>query len=306
MYILLALMLDWLVGDPPNRWHPVAWIGRAVSRVEHYAPRGKTWRFLYGLGLAVGGSASVDMAVGMLAHLPKAVRHPTEVLTLKLSIGAHGLDVAAAEVEAALKSGELDRARWLVGWHLVSRDTSYLSAEEVAGATVESLSENLTDGLVAPVFFYAIGGAPAAWVYRFVNTCDSMLGYRDEEHEWLGKAPAKLDDFLNLVPARLAGGIIVLAAAVLGLDSKNAWHTMISQHGRTESPNAGWTMSAAAGAFGITLSKRGQYMLKGGNGIADAKTINNARRLLRLAFFIGAVCCAILEIFVRKLRVREG
>jgi adenosylcobinamide-phosphate synthase len=306
MRILLALMLDWLIGDPPNLWHPVAWIGSFISEAERKAPKGETWRFLYGLGLAMGGSVAVAKVAGMVGRLPKGVRYPMEVLALKLTIGAHGLDGAAAEVEAALESGELDKARWLVGWHLVSRDTSELSAEEVAGATIESLSENLTDGRVAPAFFYTIGGLPAAWAYRFVNTCDSMLGYRDEEHEWLGKAPARLDDLLNLVPARLAGGIIVLAAAILGFDSKNAWRTMISQHGKTESPNAGWTMSAAAGAFRTTLSKRGHYALEGGNEATNAETIHRARRLFRLAFLIAAACCAMLEILVRKLHGREG
>ena len=241
---------------------------------------------------------------GALAGLPKEVRSPIEMLALKLTIGAHGLDSAAAEVETALRVDNLDEARWLVGWHLVSRDTSELSAEEVAGATVESISENLTDGVIAPLFFYSIGGLPAAWAYRFVNTCDSMLGYRDEEHEWLGKASARLDDLLNLAPARLAGGVIVLAAAILGLDSKNAWHTMISQHRRTASPNAGWTMGAASGAFRVTLSKQGHYALEGGDSTADAETIHNARRLLRLAVLMGTVCCTILGVLIQEVRGR--
>ena len=107
------------------------------------------------------------------------------------------------------------RRGWLLSWHLVSRDTSLLNERQVAAATIESLSENASDSCVAPWICYAIGGSPAE-AYRFINTCDAMLGYRDQDREWLGKAAARTDDVVNLVPARLTAGLIVVSSFVLG------------------------------------------------------------------------------------------
>jgi adenosylcobinamide-phosphate synthase len=180
-----------------------------------------------------------------------------------------------------------------VGWHLVSRDTSQSSSSLVVAATVESLAENITDGLTSPLLFFALGGLPGAWAYRFCNTCDSMLGYRDPEREYLGKFTARLDDVLNWLPARLTGALIVFAAALSGEDARNAWCTMPTEHRRTASPNAGWTMSAMAGALGVTLEKVGHYRLEGGNGPLDADTIERCFRVMRWTMAL-VVCYVIL------------
>ncbi len=286
-----AFVLDWLFGDPPNQWHPVAWIGKAISLAERMAPGYATASFPYGVGIVVFGALLVGELARKVEYLPKAVRMFSEPILLKLTISPRGLVSAASEVGAALEAGDLEKARRLTGWHLVSRNTFDLSSEEVAGATVESMAENLTDGFTAPLFYYAIGGLPAAWGYRFVNTCDSMLGYRNEKYEWLGKAPAKIDDFVNWIPARISGFTIVVAAAILGLDAGNALRTMIGQHGKTPSPNAGWTMSAAAGALNVTLSKRGSYTLIGGSGKKDYRTTREAMKLIRVAFLLDLLFC---------------
>jgi adenosylcobinamide-phosphate synthase len=167
-------------------------------------------------------------------------------------------------VQQALIQHHLPQARHLLGWHLVSRDTAALSASEVAAATIESVAENASDSLVAPLFYYAIGGLPGALLYRLINTADAMLGYRDEEREWLGKIPARLDDVVNVVPARLTAWLIVAVAFLYRYDRRQTWHIWRRDARQTASPNAGHPMSAMAGALGVELVKIGHYRLGDG------------------------------------------
>jgi adenosylcobinamide-phosphate synthase len=194
-----------------------------------------------------------------------------------------------AEVAEALAKQDLPLARHLLGWHLVSRDTAQLTGEEVGGAAIESLAENLTDSVIAPLLAYGLGGLPAAWGYRFANTADAMWGYRTPELEWLGKFAARLDDLLNWLPSRLTGWLLVAAAWLAGEQAKGAAQTMLAQHNRTPSPNAGWTMSAMAGALGVTLTKRGVYELAGGATPIDVIIIRRAIRLADVGVGLGVV-----------------
>lgn len=208
------------------------------------------------------------------------LKHGLHPFLLKPVFAYRNLRRAVISVAEALALADLNKARRLLSWHLVSRDTSNLTGPEVAGAAIESLAENLTDSLTAPLLAYAGGGLAAAWAYRFINTSDAMWGYRTPEFEQLGKFPARLDDLLNWLPARLTGWLLVLAAWLAGEQAKGAAHTMLTQHQRTASPNSGWTMSAMAGALGVTLDKRGVYALAGGQEPLNVATI---RRALRLA-----------------------
>ena len=158
-------------------------------------------------------------------------------------------------------------ARRLLGYHLVSRDTGDLDEAGVAAAAIESVAENLSDGVIAPALAYALGGLPAAMAYRAANTLDALWGYRDEEFEQLGKAAARLDDALNLLPARVSALAIVAAAAALRRPDVDAWRAFEvwrADRGRTASPNAGHPMAAMAGALGVRLEKRGDYVLGDG------------------------------------------
>jgi adenosylcobinamide-phosphate synthase len=205
---------------------------------------------------------------------------PLHALLLKPTFAYRGLRNAVKDVIEALENENLAEARRLLGWHLVSRHTNELSAEEVAGAAIESLAENITDSVTAPLLAYAVGGLPAVWAYRFINTADAMWGYRTEEFEYLGKFPAKLDDTLNWLPARFTGWLLVAAAWVLpNASGRHAAQTMLAQHHRTASPNAGWTMGAMAGALGITLTKRDTYELAGGQHAITVAAIKKALRL---------------------------
>jgi len=288
LVLLTALALDLLLGEPPNRWHPVAWMGSAISGAVHRLPRhGRLTPFLSGVALTVAGTAGAALAgrayAGVTRNLPAAIALLAEAFALKTTFSLRALLSAAAEVDEALWRDDLEEARRLVAWHLVSRDTSALDAAGVASATIESLAENLGDGFLAPLCYFAVAGLPAALAYRCANTADAMLGYHDEEREWLGKAPARLDDVANLLPARLGAACLVAAAALTGDDAANALRVWRRSHSTTASPNAGHPMSAAAGALRVALEKPGHYRL--GDGLRDPcrEDISRAARLIRAA-----------------------
>lgn len=313
---LLSWLVDRALGDPPNRWHPVAWQGRFLAWAERHAPASggrdqeaggrrqeaagsELARYAWGAGSLLTGMSLSAAAAWGATRLARRLSWPLGLLLeagfLKLALSSRGLDRAAGEVEAALRRDDLPEARRLLSWHLVSRDTSDLSVGEVAGAAAESVAENLTDAFVAPLAAYAAGGLPGVWAYRFAQTADSMWGYHDEVHEWLGKPAARLDDALNWLPARLAAGLLTVAAALCGEDAANAWRTRRSQARNTASPNAGQTMATMAGALGVTLSKRGHYTLAGGaapvtlDALARARRVTQVAGLLGVALAVGAV-----------------
>jgi adenosylcobinamide-phosphate synthase len=156
---------------------------------------------------------------------------------------------------------------------------------------VESVAENTSDGIVAPLFFYALGGLPAALAYRFINTADAMLGYRDAVHLWLGKVPARVDDLVNLVPARLTAALLVLASSLLGEEARQAWTVWRRQAGQTASPNAGQPMSAMAGALRVELEKVGHYRLGADQPLPGARDIARAIRLVYGATALATGLC---------------
>jgi adenosylcobinamide-phosphate synthase len=295
----VAGVIDLLLGDPPNRWHPVAWMGSFIRWGERHAPvAGPAVRFAYGAALVWAGVAVSTLPVVLLSiaarRLGPAIYVVIAAPLLKSTFAHSGLIRAAGTVQRALQAGDLAEARRLVSWHLVSRDTSALTEELVAAAAVESVAENVTDGFAAPLFYFLLSGVPGAWAYRFCNTCDSMLGYRDPEHEYLGKFAARLDDLLNWAPARLTGLLMVCAAWLAREDAPNAWRTMWRQHRRTASPNAGWTMCAAAGALNVTLEKVGHYRLEGGAVLPSVDTLRRAKRLANLtAVLLGLVVSSV-------------
>jgi len=294
---LLALAFDLLVGEPPNRLHPVAWIGRLLVW-----GRARSWASSPAGLMAAGGGVLVGvllLVVGLAAGaswMAGRLGWPGLVLEaalLKCAFSLRGLARAARGVTAALEKGSLEEARRRVGRDLVSRPAEELSAPQVASATVESIAENLTDSVVAPLLFFLIGGLPGAWAYRVVNTADGMWGYREGELEYLGKAAARLDDALNWIPARLAAIGIVLSAfmsgAAAGRAVIGAWRTMWRDGGRTASPNAGWTMAAMAGALGVTLEKPGAYRL----GSGPLPTARHIHRAIAVMLFASGLSVAV-------------
>ena len=224
----------------------------------------------------------LSMALVILASKLGWIGVVIEGVALKSMLSLRGLARAASAVRDDLDRGDLATARTDVGRDLVSRPPHTLDAGQVTSATIESVAENLTDALLAPLLFFLVFGLPGAVAYRVINTADAMIGYRDGPLLYFGRVAARLDDVLNLVPARLAALLIIAAAAVAGADARGALATMRRDHGRTASPNAGWTMSAMAGALGVTLAKPAAYTLGAGPSPSPAD-ISRAVRLLGIA-----------------------
>ncbi|GIX45873.1 MAG: cobalamin biosynthesis protein CobD [Candidatus Tectimicrobiota bacterium] len=298
----LALGLDLLLGDPPNRYHPVAWLGRGLAGACRLAPRSCPGGLLvWGAGLVLAGLAVTVAGALALEHglrrLPWPLAWLAEAWLLKLTLAVRGLARAAHQVRQALEGGQLCRARQLLGWHLVSRPTAGLPAPHVAAATIESVAENTADGVLAPLWYYVWGGLPAAWAYRFVNTADAMLGYRHGEFYWLGKAAARLDDLANLVPSRLTALLLVLAALLGREQGCQAWRVWRRDARLTASPNAGQPMSAMAGALGRELEKVGHYRLGAGLPLPVAADIARAVRLMYMTVALGVALLAALALW---------
>lgn len=291
--LALALALDLVAGEPPSPIHPVIWIGRAVSALEQRAPReGAARQLLYGAAMS-GAVVGVTAGVAILVTRTRRglLGLATEAALLKSVFAVRALLAAGEAVRLPLVAGDLEAARSALR-SLVSRDTRRLSPELIAAAAIESLAENLTDSALAPWLAYAIGGLPAAAVYRALNTLDSMIGYRGR-YEYLGKTAARADDLANLVPARLGALLIGLAAPLGHGSARRALGAAWRQHARTASPNAGWTMAAMAGALGVTLEKPGVYILRGGRppGHAD---LRRAQRVTAGALALGVVLAGVL------------
>lgn len=169
---------------------------------------------------------------------------------------------------------------------MVSRDTATLDTPRIAAATIESVAENSSDGVIAPLFYYAALGLPGAFVYRWLNTVDSLWGYRDPARQWLGKSGARADDVANWVPARLTA-VLLMAAAWLFGDAGQAWRIWRRDAHLTASPNAGQPMSTMAGALGVELEKVGHYQLGAGLALPEAEDIRHAVTLMRGAVVVG-------------------
>ena len=294
--LALAMLLDLLLPEPPNAVHPVAWMGTLIATFRRLAPKhGKVWPFLAGLAFVLGGISGVALIgvvlVWVFNLLPMPLAWLCEALVLKTTFSIRSLASAGRSVFVALQAGNLYEARRLVSWHLVSRDTTSLDESQLAAATIESLAENTSDSIVAPLLFFTILGLPGSLAYRLVNTCDAMLGYRDEEREWLGKAPARTDDLLNLVPARLTAGLTIVAGTLLGFSPLRGIAIWWRDRRLTASPNAGHPMSAAAGVLGIELEKVGHYRLGAGLRLPATADIRRAIRLLVMTAALAGIVC---------------
>ena len=286
----LAVVLDLAVGELPVRLHPTVWIGRTVAFAERLAPRNGWAGVLAGglLAIVVAGLwvAAAYFAAQGLRGLHDVAYVLVGALLLKTTFAVRMLHQVAARMRGLLARGDIAQARDTLR-SLVSRDASGLSPEQAAAATVESVSENMADSFLGPWLFFALFGLPGAVAYRAINTLDSMIGYRGE-YEHLGKVSARLDDLVNLVPARLAGLLVVVGSIILpGQRAHGAWRIMWRDHSRTQSPNAGWAMSGMAGALGVELEKTGHYRLGDSTRPVNTHDITQALRSMYLVAALG-------------------
>jgi adenosylcobinamide-phosphate synthase len=210
-------------------------------------------------------TSAFSLPLIFLPHLPQPAYIILGVFFLKSTFSLKALRTSALKVKECLSQDNLEGARGRVQG-LVSRNTSNLDKPHLISATIESTSESANDGFVAPLFYFLIGGIPLSIAYRVVNTLDAMFGYHGE-YEYRGKVAARLDDVLNFIPARISALLLLLSAFIRRKDALRAWRTMLREHGKTQSPNSGWTMSVAAGALSIKLEKEGCYTL-GSEGLS--------------------------------------
>ena len=265
----LGFLIDCVLGDPENLWHPIMGIGSMISfwkkRLRSWfsdTPRGQLWAGVVLWFAVVLPSWLVPYALLWIAGLLHPIaRFALETLFCWQIFAAKSLQTAALRVYHALQAGDLPLARKYVSW-IVGRDTAQLNEAQVTKAAVETVAENTSDGVIAPLCFLLIGGAPLGFAYKAVNTLDSMVGYKNDEYYYFGRFSAKMDDVWNFVPARLSGLLFVLCAKPAGLDAKGAWRCFWRDRLRHASPNSAQTEAACAGALGVQLAGNASYFGK--------------------------------------------
>ena len=245
--VLGGFVLDALFGDPAWLPHPVVYMGKAISKLETFLrPRlPKTPQ-----GELLGGA--------IVAFCHPLLGLAGQMFWCGQALAARGLVQESTNVYKELKKPDLPGARKAVS-RIVGRDTAELTAEGVTKAAVETVAENASDGVIAPLLYMLIGGAPLALTYKAINTMDSMLGYKNEKYLYFGRVPAKLDDVANYIPSRLAGLLWVAAAALTGNSARGAWKIWRRDRRRHASPNSAQTESACAGALNVQLAGPAYY-----------------------------------------------
>ncbi len=274
--MLAGLALDFLIGDPEGWPHPVVWIGRYISFMEgKLRARGGNLRrsavWLTGsvVGLAMLLTAALLWLLSLLGRLPLFLGM---CVLSWWCLSARCLAKEARGVAAALDVS-LEAGRKRVG-RIVGRDTAELTEPEILRATVETVAENATDGVISPMLYLALGGPVLGLGFKAASTLDSMVGYLDERYRDIGWSSARLDDVLNFVPARVCGALMCLAAGPCGLDARGAWRIMARDHANHLSPNCAWSESAAAGALGVRLGGTHRYFGK----LVEKPSIGDAKR----------------------------
>jgi len=300
--LLLAVAIDLLFGEPANRLHPVAWMGSAIAWLRSLCPS-THWLVCLAWGLVITITGSVLLfAAGVGRELfsspagTKALSWPLFVgrllmhaLVLKCCLGIRALWTAANSVRKALCAGNIEDARHLLAFHLVSRSVRDMNASDVSAAAIESVAENTSDSVIAPLLFYLVGGLPGALIYRYANTCDAMLGYRTASLEWLGKVPARVDDLLNWIPARTTALLMMFSSFSKPARLSKSFRIWWEDSGKTASPNAGHPMSTAAGLLGVRLEKDGHYVLG-----TDLRTPSASDIAAMNSLFISTVFFAVM------------
>ena len=295
-----GFLLDCLLGDPHNPWHPICLIGYLISflekKIRKLFPKQPKGEFYGGLVMVV---LVLFISTAVPIVLLKAAKwiHPYLALVLEIImcyqlLAARSLRDESIKVYHALHQHDIEGARKAVSM-IVGRDTQRLDAAGIAKAAVETVAENASDGVIAPMIFIAIGGVPLGFFYKAVNTRDSMVGYKNEKYLYFGRAAAKLDDVMNYVPSRISGLLMVASAALTGGDAKRAWHIFCRDRYNHASPNSAQTEAACAGALGLQLAGDAWYF----GERYHKPTIGDA------VMYGAAVLCLVICVIIRYLLV---
>lgn len=310
--LLLAYLLDIILGDPRSWPHPVRWLGRLISSLESPLRRTFARPRLAGVALALICLAITAGSATLVVYLASGL-HPllgaaAGVILIYWAISVKDLADHAWAVYHPLSRGDLPGAREALT-NIVGRETFELSEAGIIRATVETIAENTVDGVLSPLFYAALGGPVMVWVYKTVSTLDSMVGYKQEPYREYGWAGARLDDLFNWLPARLSGVFFTLAAWLTGLDGRRAWK-IFRRDGRLHaSPNAGWPEAAMSGALGLRLGGpnvyHGELVPKPwiGDGLQEPVTqdILRAIHLLYVVSGLAVIFFASMSLLVKML-----
>lgn len=307
--LLLGFLLDLLLGDP--RWlpHPIRAIGALIAGLEKVLrkifPKNRSGQLAGGVALVIlvlvlSGGFTL-LVLWLCGKVGLWLRFLAETILCFQLLATRSLKGESTKVYKALKAGDLEGARYAVSM-IVGRDTQCLDEAGVARAAVETVAENASDGVIAPLIFLAIGGAPLGMVYKAVNTMDSMVGYKNDQYLWFGRCAARLDDVVNFIPARLAGLLMCLGAGFSGFDAPNALRIFRRDRKNHKSPNSAHTEAAAAGALHIQLGGSNYYFGK----LVEKPTIGDAdhpvepldivrvnRLMYATAFLALVLCCGV-------------
>jgi adenosylcobinamide-phosphate synthase len=292
----LAFLLDVGFGEIPDRFHPTVWMGKVVGyvkpKIRNANPRVEK---VNGVVLCVGLILLFAVPAAVLLWTVRLV--PVWGAVLYVVVGAVMLKATFAlkcmraftyPVEKALSNNDIESARsWMR--FIVRRDPKSLDERHIISAAVESIAESTTDGVTSPFFFFALFGVPGAVAFRAINTLDSMVGYKDAENINIGWFSAKLDTLTNYLPSRITAVLMVVSSALLEADWRGSWHILKRDKNKTSSPNAGWTISAMAGALSTQLEKEGHYALGDGQTIKP-QDITKAWHIMELTAVLFGIC----------------
>ena len=296
--VILALVLDFSLADPKNRYHPTVWVGRLIGKFVPYTRSSNpSIEKINGITLLILVVTLVSILILSFSSILKYVENIDlngifKILFLSLSIisvgillkttiAIKGMENHASKIMNALSKNDLDDARAKLSM-IVKRNTKNLDKQHIISATLESISENIVDGITGPLFYYSVFGLVGAFVYRTVNTADSMIGYKTEIFRNVGWFSANCDKILNFIPSRLTSLVMVLSCIILKEDWRHSLHIMKRDGLKTESPNAGYPMATLAGALGIRFEKIEHYVLGDGNSELSETHFKSAISIMKM------------------------
>ncbi len=300
MIFAVALGLDFVFGDPKNKYHPTVWIGTLIAKLTPLAKNQNAYIEKFGgifvviipVGVVVTLLLILDTGISLLTTdwITVVVSILVGVILLKSTIAIRGMERYAQDVIDSLQQDDLDSAREKLSM-LVKRNTKNLDKNHVISGVLESISENTVDGITGPLFYYALFGLPGAFVYRIINTTDSMTGYKTDIFKNVGWFGATCDTILNNIPSRLTGLIMIISSAILQNNWKESYKIMIRDGKKTESPNAGYPMAALAGALETKFEKINHYKLGDGEITLTKEHVTSALTIMKLTsiLFFGIV-----------------